>query len=691
MQSYTNRLLAVLFCGAFIVAPTSQAKVEKLNVTHRVRIADGMAFGAAGAYEKLTGTVRFAFDPRLAANTIITDLSRAPRDAKGMVHARANFMVLQAVDPKRRRGVAFVEVSNRGGKASLRYFNGASSDSADPQTAADLGDGLLLRMGLSVVWVGWQYDIPHTDHRLWLEAPRAQGQSGSITGPVRSDWTLDHASAELSLGHRSLRAFYPVYQPHAALNRLTVRDSRNGVRRVIPRTQWRFSKDGRHITANGGFAAGHIYELVYQAKDPVISGLGLAAVRDFTAYIKHDPRSPFPARWGIAFGVSQTGRFLRHFLYQGFNSDENGRKVFDGMLIHSAGAGRGSFNHRFGQPSRDAHRYSAFFYPTDLFPYSTARQDDPSGGGPAGLLDAYADPARIPKLIETNSGYEYWGRAAALIHAAAGGKTDLALRSQERIYHLAGGQHFVERLPLAADKKRGYGIWQGNPLDYLVNLRALAVRLIQWVADDTAPPASRYPHYADGSLAPLQGWRFPKLPGITAPSVAHSVYTLDYGPRWSQGIIDVQPPRILAETIPPVPVVDAEGQERAGIHNVELRVPLASFLPWSLRTGLPNPGELTDFRGSVVAFPLSPGERRRRADPRRSIASRYRDRADYLGQVETAARALQAEGFLLAEDIPRVLQRATRYWSWLACGDWRDPRALREAAALCGTPASEEH
>jgi len=328
-------------------------------VESRQDVGGGRAFGAAGAYEKIAGAVQFALDPRDPANARIVDLSRAPRDAAGRVVATANFMVLRPKNHPRDRSVALLEVSNRGGKALLPYFAGGTWRS-DPVTDADFGDALPLRLGLTIIWVGWQADVPSLDGALRLHAPVATDDGRPIEGLVRSDWTVDERVATLPLGHRGHRP-YPVADPDHADNVLTEREGRLLARRVVPRDQWQFTDDEMQITRAGGFAPGKIYELVYRARDPLVIGLGLAAVRDMMSYARYDAACPFPVSAGVAFGISQTGRFLRHFVYQGFNTDEARRPVFDGLFVLTAGAGRGSFNHRFAQPSRDAHRFSAFF------------------------------------------------------------------------------------------------------------------------------------------------------------------------------------------------------------------------------------------------------------------------------------------------------------------------------------------
>ncbi|HZD04557.1 MAG TPA: alpha/beta hydrolase domain-containing protein, partial [Longimicrobiales bacterium] len=385
-RAVVRNLLAVLLALVPLPAPL-RGEVVRVVIDRREDVLGGRAWGDAGAYEKLVGRIFFAFDPENAANRGIVDLALAPRNADGRVEAWAEFMVLRPKDRDRGRGVAWLEVSNRGGKASLRYFDGAATTSLDPTAAADFGDGLLLRQGLTLIWVGWQWDVPERDGLVRLHVPVARSPDGPITGLVRADWTIDEAADVLDLAHRGHRA-YPASDPADSANVLTVRDGREAPRRVVPRDRWRFVPAGdgadperlTRIALDGGFEAGRIYELVYRARDPRVVGLGLAAIRDVASYVKYSLNSEFPAMHVVAFGVSQTGRFLRHFLYQGFNTDEGNRKALDGMLIHSAGAGRGSFNHRFAQPSRDAHRYSAFFYPTDLFPFTSLPQTDPITG-----------------------------------------------------------------------------------------------------------------------------------------------------------------------------------------------------------------------------------------------------------------------------------------------------------------------
>jgi hypothetical protein len=658
----------------------AQAAVERVDLGAREAVLNGRAFGASGAYEKLSGDVVFAIDPANEHNRRITDLALAPRSVGAPVVARANFVVLRPADASKGNGVALVEVSNRGGKALLPYFN-AARFASDPSAQDDFGDALLLRLGYTIVWVGWQADVPDDPKLLRLQAPVARENDQAITGLVRSDWVVDQTQTVLPLAHRNHRP-YPVAAIDDAANVLTEREGREAPRKIIARAAWRFTDaSGRvqadrapltHIVLDGDFRSGKIYELVYRARDPWIVGLGFAAIRDIAAYAKYDKDALFPAKHAIAFGVSQSGRFLRHFLYQDFNTDERGRPVYDGMFVHAAGAGRGSFNHRFAQASRDAHRYNTFFYPTDLFPFSGATQRDPATGDEAGLLTRTKHP---PKIFYTNSGYEYWGRAASLIHTTPDGSKDVEPLPNERIYHLASGQHFVINPPLELQspppsQRAQSEVYHGNPLDYLVNLRALLPRLTVWVKEGNAPPASRYPRIADATLVPVTKLKFPAVPGLPAPRVAHTAYRADYGPRWREGFIDIEPPKLDAPFVTLVPQVDEFGNELGGLRNVELLVPLGTYAPWNLRgSALANSGELTDFYGTFAPLPRDDSARDRGGDSRPAFESLYADRVVFAQRLEVAAKALVEEGFLLQEDVRRVVTRNARIQQFFGGGE----------------------
>ena len=643
------------------IALTNHAAVVDIKIESRTPVFQGKEFGPAGAYEKLEGVVTFALDPALAANAKIVDLDKAPHNMEGLIYAQANFMVLQPQDATKASGIGVLEVSNRGGKAMLPYFN-AGTHTNDPLRENDFGDGFLMRRGYTLMWVGWQWDVPPAPKVLRLSVPIAKDQGEAIKGWVRSDRVMEQDDTFIALSHRNHYPYVAIDQDDPG-TALTERDSCDGPRTLVPRDKWWFINGSSgvegadFISKEGGFIAGKIYEAVYRSQDPRVVGMGFAAVRDFMSYAKYEATSPFKVKYGLAFGVSQTGRFLRHFLYEGFNKSERDRPVFDGMFIHSAGAGRGSFNHRFAQPSRDGHRFSTFNYPTDLFPFTGASQTDPETGITAGLLPK----THLPKIFYTNTGYEYWARAASLIHTSIDGKKDIEPLANERVYHFASGQHFV--VPFAPrEQLPGSDAYLGNPLDFLVNLRALLPRLADWVAKGDEPPSSAYPRVAAVMLVEPISMRFPAVPGLTAARVAHVPQRMDFGPRWKQGIIDQEPPKLGKPYVTLIPQVDELGNELGGIRNVEIAVPLGTYTPWSLRAGLPgSKDELRDFFGTWL--PLS--KQRNDADSRPALSSLYQGKTDYLEKAKGAAKSLIEAGYVLEEDLPRVLDRAALTWDWV--------------------------
>jgi len=638
---------------------------------------DGKLFGAEeyGPYELIRGTIYFSFDPSNGMNQNITDLSLAPRNKDGRVEASSDLVVLKPVKDGKSARTALVEVSNRGSKFIPSYFNQATSSRMKANNENWFGDALVMRKGLTVIWVGWQFDVPDKAGNLTANIPVARQPNGEpIKGLVRSDWVVDQPINTLKLGHRNLNG-YPVTDTASAKNTLTVRDGRNAPRKEIPRNNLEYAEISKndtlfsdsHIILQDGFTPGKIYELVYQSANPPVVGLGMGIIRDVISYAKYNPTSLFPVDKGLAAGVSQTGRFLRHFIYQGFNIDEQYRKAYDGLMIMTAGAGRGSFNHRFAQPSRDAHRYSAFFYPTDIFPFTGSTQFDEKLWESDGLFAYMPDSTFYPKTFYVNIGYEYWGRAASLIHTTPDGSEDIAPMPNERIYHIASGQHFVDNFPPSKENRvSGTPAFKGNPLNFKVNYRALLVNLVEWVADSTRPPESRFPRNANGSLINHSNLNLPDIPGITPPEVIHTAHRVDYGPQWQDGIINKQPPKVGEPFTSKVSQLDEKGNEKAGIRNVEIRVPLATYLPWSKRYDKPaNTGEIDDFRGLFVPLPLTERSAQMKNDGRPSVQELYQSKDDYMNEVKRAIRVLQYEKFLLEEDVDMVRQRAEELWIWI--------------------------
>ncbi len=598
----------------------------------------------AGAVERFSGDVHFTADPHAAVNRGIVDLDLAPVNARGLVEYSANFYVLAPKDPATRNGTVLVEISNRGGKALLQTFDFAKGSRA-PLSGDELGDRFLLDQGFTLVWIGWEFDVPDEAGLMRLRAPVVTDHGKPIDGLVRSEWTGDDLVHTISLGDRT-QVGYPVADPDDRANALYVRDRVDGPRTLMPRSAWTFA-DPRHVTLAGGFIPGRIYEVVYRAGGPVVTGLGFAAVRDFVSYLKYAPSSASTplagfSRRAIGFGISQDGRFLRTYLAQGFNLGENGRAVFDGVWAHVGGAGQGSFNARFAQPSRDGHPFFNVLYPVDVPPFT-----------PDELLRPERTAKVAPKLFLSNGSYEYWGRCASLIHTTRDGAQDVLPGPGIRIYFFAGSQHGPGAMPPRSVSGARYPA-SGN--DYRASMRALLVAMQGWITEDREPPASKFPLISAHQAVPVQALEFPAIPGVHPPAHPRLAYRLDFS---------VEPPRLGDPYPVRVPQVDDDGNETSGIRMPEIAVPLATNTGWNFRdASIGASDEVYSMVGAWLRFPRDRDERHRANDPRESIAERYSNKDDYLGQILDAASELARRGYLLDGDVAALRGRASAEWDY---------------------------
>jgi hypothetical protein len=674
---------ALLIAALLVLAAPLRAELRSFQVLRREPFAGSKAFGDTGPYEVITGIARFAVDPKQIRNRGIIDLELAPAGADGKVEFESDVYLLAPKDHGRGNGVLLYEVNNRGNKLALHFFNDAPSSNV-PIKEEHAGNGFLFRRGYTVVWCGWSGEMLPGDGRLLLRAPVATDKGKAIRGLVRYEMSTDKPADSLPLSRREGHGSYAPTAEGEAKGALTWRQRETDPRVPIPRVQW--SLERRPVPAaqggvagtlgqvrlrlTGGFRPGYLYELVCEAEGPIVQGLGFAAVRDLISFLRYQGKvNPLtgadgkPAiRRAHGFGVSQSGRFLRNFLYLGFNADEAGRRVFDGLMPHVAGGGLGFFNHRFAQPTRYNTQHEDHLYPTDYFPFTYGESTDPFSKRTDGILKRLAaeNAQLLPKVMHTQSAAEYWHRSGSLVHTDPLGRQDVIVPEMVRVYAFGGTQHG----PAAYPPKKGIADNLMNPGDYRPFLRALLEALDAWVKDGTLPPASVYPRIDRKTLVDwwLESTGFPALPGVRYPEVIQRPSALDYGPHFlSKGIIAVEPPKVLGNYVVLVPRSDPDGNDLGTLLPPEVAVPLATYAGWNLRRREAGAeAMLAGLLGSYLPFPATRAERLKSGDPRQSIQERYGAFKEYKRRFEAACQELLKGRYLLAEDARRLTERQQR-------------------------------
>ena len=648
-----------LICIGMLAAASSQGAIVSIDIKDRGTVLNSKVFGPVGSYERIVGLAHFSIDPTAGVNLPIADIGLAPRTKGGLVEFAADIYILKPREAKRGNGTVLYEASNRGAKGMLAAFHRAGN--LDPRKPEDFGDAFLLEQGYTLVWLGWQGDMPKTPGLVRLYPPVVEG----IQGIVRAEFIVDKRTDRQSVADRGHQP-YPVLNPDDKALQLTVRDQVEGPRKTVPREDWHI-EDNSVVVLKGGFDPGRLYELVYTSQDSPVSGVGFAAIRDTISWLKYGGRvangpEDRYAR-AIGFGISQSGRLLRTFLYYGFNRDEEGRKVFDGILADVSGAGRGGFNMRFAQPSRDSNPFFNTLTPVDLFPFTDAEETDPESGRKDGLLTHATRPHLWPRIFYMNSSHEYYGRAASLIHINLDGKSDVKPVSNTRIYMFTGGQHGPAAFPPKPTGARN--LPSPNPYQWM--FRALLVDMNEWIKNDKAPPASRYPQISAGELVPVNEVKFPKIPGVEFPTRIHLAYPSNYGPEFfTKGIATIEPPQLGKPYPVLVPQVNADGIDLAGVKMPEIQVPLATYTGWNLRSKeIGGSEQLFTQAGSMIPFARTKAERMQSGDPRPSIEERYASKDDYLKKFETAAEALVKDRFLMPKDVPELVKRGGEEWDFV--------------------------
>jgi Alpha/beta hydrolase domain len=688
------RTRGLMAAAAALLAATSapgpgEARVVRFEVEQTRLFADGMEWGHAGAYERLDGRAYFEVDPFDPRNAVIVNLDKAPRNAEGMVEFSSPFFILKPVDMARGNQKLFYGINNRGNKIEIarRAFPTPPEDfpnANDPLTAADIGDGLLLRQGYAYVDAGWHGDgIPDPDDgRLFPDFPVATNPDGS---PIVAAKRLEYQPAEDTFTLPLVSGWkpYEAADTDTSNSTLTVRDHPDDPRIPIPDDAWAFgscpSGEGSlEPTATDlclfeGFEAQRVYELVYPAKDPIVMGLAYAVTRDVGSFLRHqthddagnpNPLALAPSQVGIrraySSGTSSTGMYQREFLYLGFNEDEEGRQVFDGVTIFTAGTHRLFANVEFAHPTFYSGQDQHHDFTSNSFPpFTFAVTTDPISGVTDGILKR---PETDPKVMQLDGELEIWQWKGSL-NVADSLDNPLPVPDGVRLYLNSGYGHTRQVAGLLSPARPG-GLCQNvtHGLGGTTSLRALTVAMDEWADKGIEPPDSNYPRPEDGTLVTLEAYRkqFPIIPGAAVPTVMNELDLLDFGPQFTPegGRQTILPPLPGPRYTVLVPKPDEDGVNIAGIRPMEIRAPLGTNVGWNVKAGFRAP-DLCSLSGSYFPFATTEEERVASGDPRQSLEERYGSQEGFVRAVRRAAGELVRERFLLEEDA-RTFLRAAR-------------------------------
>ena len=628
----------------------AHSRVTRLDITSRETAFGGRSFGAVGAYEILLGTATAVADPGAPLNAGIVDLENAPRNADGLVEYTFEVDILKPVDITRGNDVLVYEINNRGRNIVFGYFHEAGQGYA----AENAGNAFLMNQGYTYVSSGWLHGAPGTGNPRPVLAtlPPAMDDGRTITGTSMEEWQNPDSAA---FG----RLTYPAVTLEKTAATLTHRQLQNDPRLTVAADQWYYVDDMTvAVTPPAGTDAGTIYEFVYEVRNPIAHGLGFGAMRDFVSFARYSPAddqgAPNPLFVDgmpvldhvVAVGSSQSGRMARDFVYQGFNEDAEGRRLFDGMTPYVAGARRTFVNARFAQTGRYTRQHEDHNYPMDEFPFTFATTTDPLTGRTDGLLAACTASSTCPNIIQVDADSEYYGAHASLILTDTSGQA-LELPPNARYWMLA-----------TAHLQGNAGCRDpANPVRPWPYYRAAFDAMVQWVQDGVEPPATRAPSVADGTAVTVeeQGEQYPTIPDRP------------YNPTISElGVRDfsVWPPQESEERYPLfVPSLDADGNLVTGVMVPEVAAPLATMGKAIRAAGFAE-GDLCGVNGSTIPFPRTEDARMELGDSRLSLEERYPGgEAEYVRRYGEAADALVAERYLLPADAETLKNSATAAWS----------------------------
>ncbi len=664
-MNHLNRwLLLALLLGQSLVM---QARIIRIEIISRESPCfEGRIFGAAGAYEKLRGKAYGEIDPTLPQNAVITDIGLAPRNIRGMVEYSMDIYLLRPLNPAAGNHKLFAEIPNRGGK----LFGGLNNSSGgnDPSTSAQAGQAFLLNQGYTLTWCGWDISAVVGNNNLTITVPVAKNPDGGvITGPSYEYISFDNEKTT------SYTLAYPAATPDRSKARLTFRPSLEAPAVKLADSAWEYVNDRtiRLLPAGTAFKQSAIYEFSYTAMNPLVAGLGLAATRDYISFLRREAGSANPLagqiRYTFSFAVSQPARYMNDFQTLGFNEDEKGRPVFDGIENWLGGGSGVGINYRFAQPGRTERNRQNHLYPEGIFPFAYPLLTDPYTGRKGGRLVRETATHTLPKVMEINSANEYWAKAASLLHTDLTGR-DLPDPENVRFYLVSGAQHGTGN-----SGSTGVNQQLQNPTNAEPLLRALWITLDEWVTKGVRPPDSRVPCLSAGTAAVAVtrpgfltgtvdrsslGW--PDIPGVTYTGLITVRYCFDFGDRFSEGILTKFPPSLSVGRVYPnfVSKVDADGNEVAGVRLPPVAVPIATTTGWALRRSGFSEGDGGESSGQFIPFQKTKAARVSAGDPRLSLEERYGTHAFYVEAVARAAKELAAERLLLEEDVQNYIRAA---------------------------------
>lgn len=686
--------------GLAAAAP-AYARITRLEIIRTEPAFAGQEFGAAGAYQRVYAVAHGELDPNDPENDIIQDLALARRNSDGHVEYTTPVELLKPADIGKSNRILLMEVLNRGNKLAVGAFDdGVPAGVAERNALASAGDGWLMRQGYTLAWWGWEMDVLPGMDRIAMPRLVVHNSDGSpLTGVVRTELLTAVATSTIGLAQSGQVQQYPpdsyTNYPAATLDNrtatLTVRMHEQDRREPVPNGQWSFgtcredgsvTPDPLHLCMASKFQPGHLYELIYQARDPVVLGIGFAATRDLGDFLRNAQKGDDGVAnpvWrqdtrAILEGSSQSGRMLRTFLMLGFNRSEGGGQVFDGAYPH-IGGGLMPLNVRFGQPVRAWGEQTDHLYPAYDFPFSYGKQDDPLTGRSQGLLDRCTQTNTCPRIFHVATVLEMWEGRQSLGFTDPLGMHDVPDPANVRTFIMASTQHSPAPLPLPAKPPFNLCQQQANPNPQVWTMRALLTALSGWVRDGTEPPPGVVPRIADGTLVAPDRVALPLIPaneygGTPRPAVSSAriydtLHVLDFGPGYrpadSSGVISIEPPKVgTASYGVLVPQVDADGNDLAGIRSVFQQVPIGTYLGWNLFRAGRLEGGMCNLQGSFIPFAKTRAERLAVGDDRPSLEERYPAKDTYVAAFKAAADRLVNARFLLPDDAAALEARAEK-------------------------------